>query len=423
MIRSKRAAIMVVTSVLLVAVIGGVGFWLAVRRNRGPACPTCGPGAIVSTGTEKLTLEQALRVDYQQELVYVSQGLAEGDVAPPSTGVQFADCPSIVYHFKLPEEAAPAGAYFFPRVLRDWAETFVGLQIVLVVTGPTAEGFARDLREIVGEKVTVVPDPFGKIRATYELMGFPRGMLFLLDREGHIAGRAPGIRVENWYYLTQIVEMHAREEQAQTENIPFAIRHPKFVIGKPVPLAGLTDITGHPAPPGTFLGQVTMVYFFAPGCEPCAVATEVTKQLHKEFGDRVQFIGLAHLLSPDTIYWAHICATRYGEKESWAWSLPEGEKGAQQYVEDSLFELKKYIAGFDFPVFVDWDDRAKGAWGMGLCGLPSWAILDFNGRLVEIIPAGAASYNLNGQTVRSTFPPVDWLREMLNAALAAERLQ
>ncbi|MCR4392578.1 MAG: TlpA family protein disulfide reductase [Candidatus Acetothermia bacterium] len=378
---------------------------------------------MVSTGTEKLTLEQALRVDYQRKLVFVSQGLAEGDVAPPIAGVEFADGPSIVYHFKPPEEPAPAGVHLFPRVLRDWAETFVGLQIVLVVTGPTAEDFARDLRAIVGEKVTVVPDPFGKIRTTYELLDSPRGMLFLLNREGHIAGRAPGIRVENWHYLSQIVEVHARGEPSQTENMAFAVRHPKFVVGKPVPLAGLTDISGNPAPSGTFRGQVTMVYFFAPGCEPCAVATEVTKQLHKEFGHRVQFIGLAHLLSPDTIHWAHICATRYEEKESWAWSLPEGEEGARQYVEDTLTELKDYIAGFDFPVFVDWDDRAMGAWGMGLCGFPSWAILDSEGRLVEMIPGGAASYNLNGQTVKSTFPPVDWLQEMLNSALTAERSQ
>jgi len=274
---------------------------------------------------------------------------------------------------------------------------------------------------IVEDQVTVILDPFGKIRANYELLNFPRGMLFLVDQDGSIVGRARGIQEENWYYLSQVVEAHARGESPKTENMPFAVRHPKSTLGNPVQIAGLTDISGNPAPVDMFRGQVTMVYFFALYCQPCAVATEVTKQLHEEFGDRVQFIGLAHVLSRDTVYWAHICATRYDAKESWAWTIPEGNDGAQRYVEERVVALKDYIVGIEFPVLIDWDDRVMGAWGMGLCGFPSWAILDHDGRLVQMVPGGAMWYNRNGQRVETTSPPVDWLREMLSAALTIER--
>jgi len=418
---SKRAIVITLVSISFIVLVGVGVFTFVMRSSRSPGCPTCGEKAVTTTGSEELTLEQALRTDYAEKLASARQGLAEGEVAPTITGVQFAEGPTIVYDWRPDEKPSPASDYLFASVLRDWAKMFEGLQIVLVISGPTAEAFANVMDSIVEDQVTVILDPFGKIRANYELLNFPRGMLFLVDQDGSIVGRARGIQEENWYYLSQVVEAHARGESPKTENMPFAVRHPKSTLGNTVQIAGLTDISGNPAPVDMFRGQVTMVYFFAPYCQPCAVATEVTKQLHEEFGDRVQFIGLAHVLSRDTVYWAHICATRYDAKESWAWTIPEGNDGAQRYVEERVVALKDYIVGIEFPVLIDWDDRVMGAWGMGLCGFPSWAILDHDGRLVQMVPGGAMWYNRNGQRVETTSPPVDWLREMLSAALTIER--
>ncbi|MGQ9699771.1 MAG: TlpA family protein disulfide reductase [Candidatus Bipolaricaulaceae bacterium] len=249
-------------------------------------------------------------------------------------------------------------------------------------------------------------------------------MIFFVDEGGRIVGRTTGVSDETWHYIFQVVESHARREPLNTETMPFGIRHPTAAMGKPVPVIGLTDISGNPVSMERFHGRVTMVYFFVPGGGPCELATKVTRELYDEFHDRVQFIAVAPARSANTLRWARVFALQYGRGESWAASLPKEEQELQQYVTQDLNEIKKYAQeNFPFPVFVDWDDQTKGVWGMGLAGFPSWAILDQEGRLVEAIPGGAARYNLNGKFLETTSPPPEWLREMLNAALARSETQ
>ncbi|MFZ2349407.1 MAG: hypothetical protein WAW99_04235 [Candidatus Bipolaricaulis anaerobius] len=121
---SKRAIVITLVSISFIVLVGVGVFTFVMRSSRSPGCPTCGEKAVTTTGSEELTLEQALRTDYAEKLASARQGLAEGEVAPTITGVQFAEGPTIVYDWRPDKKPSPASDYLFASVLRDWAKMF-----------------------------------------------------------------------------------------------------------------------------------------------------------------------------------------------------------------------------------------------------------------------------------------------------------
>jgi thiol-disulfide isomerase/thioredoxin len=409
----------------LVAIISVTSFVLFrnAPSDEASSCSSCGTSKTPLPEGEFILDEQRQRVLAESRRI-VYQGLSVGESANPVIpSSEEASTWTLLYCYTLPEKGFQPERSFSILLLADWQEKFPGLRFHVILSGQIDSSMQGQIDEMLSSRISTSLDSDGSLRSQLRLEGTPPGFGFLLDPSGVVVARIPPLRIENAAYIEELLEAVAKRNAASSPPLArFPAIHPDQVE---TPLEGVysaaTFVQGNQLQPNDL---PTLVYAFAPECEPCILATEVTLQLAAEFEGQINVLGLAYALSSDTVQYTHEYANRYRsvlrqERIDWVQSLPRNADEMAAYTEGIPELITGHVGemSIGFPVAIDWDRMYSGTVGMGIAPLPCWAFVGRDGNLREVVPGRYEIVNRDGEFIESTLPAIEALREMVEEML------
>jgi len=426
----RRLLLFVGVALVLAATIAVASVLLTsdVPSDSSPGCLSCGGGTRTPLPEGEFVLDEQRQKALAESRQIVYQGLLVGEA--PNGLAPFSQEATgewaLLYSYALPTEDFQPESNFTLRLLADWQESITELRLYLVLTGLIESSIQDRINAVLGNRISTIADPDGTLRQQLRLEDSPPGFGFLLNPDGVVAVRIPPLRLENASYIRQLLEdAVSRTNPAQPSLTRFPAIHPAQVESPLQEICAEATFThGNPA---RLAGLPTLVYAFAPDCEPCNLATEVTLQLASEYTGQINVLGFAFALSSESMRSSQEHAEQYrsalqAERMAWARTLPQSDSAMVAYVDAIPGVIGAYVgdAPIGWSAAIDWDRQLSGAMGMGIAPLPCWAFVSRDGTLLDVVPGRLEIVNLEGEFVESTLPSIAALREMIEHLLLSD---
>lgn len=382
----------------------------SVAQSLDSSCSSCGTtltGTVSGSSVDEWREEQI-----ERGRLRIQEGLLIGDACLADEGLPWQSMPAtLVYYLvpSLPEEYAPVES-FTASVLRDWLAELEDLRVLLILSEEVTEAQRSTTEDYLGAHSVVLLDEGGDLRKALKLEDRAPSIGYLVDINGIVRRRLPPVRPEMCKTILGIVSAYLTSGELPTLSVSFPVPHPAQLTATPQNLVpSLEDTT-----------QPVLVYFFAPGCVGCSLTTELAVQLQQDYDDSICVVGLAYALSYSSVQSAIQFGLNYSstlDTNRVVWIESLSSEDPIQYEAETVAALDLYTQenGISFPVLVDWDRKLAGSLGLGCAQMPSWALFDSAGTLVNTFPGGRETVYVGGEPVVSAFPSHTYLSEAIDS--------